>query len=49
MDVRGVIKGLYNDMVENGPLEFVRDGQDMENEFMNFHACPKSGYETKCY
>ena len=32
--------------ISNGKLfhpsdEFVRDGQDMENEFMNFHACPK--------
>ena len=40
--------------ISNGKLfhpsdEFVRDGQDMENEFMNFHACPKSEYETKCY
>ena len=32
--------------ISNGKLfhpsdEFVRDGQDMENEFMNFHACSK--------
>ena len=32
--------------ISNGKLfhpsdEFVRDGQDMENEFINFHACPK--------